>query len=260
MDIDVLGPLEVRENGVSIAPSAAKPRQLLALLGLQAGHVVTVPALVEELWGTTPPRSALTTLQTYVLQIRRRIEAAGAAAAKDVLVTRYGGYLLDTRGGRLDATEYERLVDQGQRALAAGELESASTLLRAALAVWRGPVLADVRAGTRLAVEVTRLEESRLGTLEAQLEADLRLGRHHAVLGDLALLTAQHPLHENFCAQHMLALYRSGRQGSALEVYRALRDRLDRELGLAPSGRLRRLQRAILGDDPALAPVAQLAG
>ncbi|GLZ36161.1 hypothetical protein Lesp02_83480 [Lentzea sp. NBRC 105346] len=260
MDIKVLGPLEAHDNGVSITPTASKPRQVLALLGLHAGHVVTVPALIEELWGMAPPRSALTTLQTYVLQVRRRIEAAGADAAKDVLVTRYGGYLLEIGTGRVDVVEYERLAAQGQRALEAGELERASRLLRSALQVWRGPVLADVRIGLRLGMEVTRLEESRLGVLEAQMDADLRLGRHQKLLGELALLTAQHPLHENFCAQHMLALYRSGRQSRALEAYRTLHDRIVEELGLAPSERLRRLHQAILTADPSLTPVPQLAG
>ncbi|PRY45179.1 AfsR/SARP family transcriptional regulator [Umezawaea tangerina] len=260
MEIKVLGPLEASEKGASITPSAGKPRQLLALLGLRAGHVVTVPALIEELWGATPPRSALTTLQTYVLQIRRRIEAAGTGAAKDVLVTRYGGYLLDAGDGYVDVAHYERLAGQGQRALEEGDLEAASRLLRSALEVWRGPVLSDVPTGTRLAMEVTRLEESRLGALEAQIDADLRLGRHQALLGDLSMLTAQHPLHENFCAQHMLALYRSGRPSRALEAYRTLRDRLVDELGLGPSDRLRGLQRAILRADPNLTPVPQLAG
>jgi SARP family transcriptional regulator, regulator of embCAB operon len=260
VDIKVLGPLEAEENGVSITPTAAKPRQLLALLGLQAGHVVTVPTLIEELWGTAPPRSALTTLQTYVLQVRRRIEAAGTDAAKDVLVTRYGGYLLDVGDGTVDVLAYERLAARGQRALEEGALEDASRSLHAALELWRGHPLADVRIGMRLAMEVTRLEESRLGVLEAQLDADLRLGRHQQVVGQLALLTAQHPLHENFCAQHMLALYRSGRKSHALQAYRALHDRLSDELGLAPSDRLRRLQSAILRADPELRTVPQLAG
>lgn len=260
MDIKVLGPLEAHENGVSITPTAAKPRQLLALLGLQADHVVTVPTLIEELWGMAPPRSALTTLQTYVLQIRRRIEAAGTDAAKDVLVTRYGGYLLDVGAGAVDVVEYERLASRGQRALEEGALEPAARMLRAALEVWRGPVLADVRIGMRLGMEVTRLEESRLGVLEALMDADLRLGRHQQLLGQLSMLTAQHPLHENFCAQHMLALYRSGRQWRALEEYRTLHDKLMDELGLAPSERLRRLQSAILRADPDLTQVPQLAG
>jgi DNA-binding SARP family transcriptional activator len=253
MEIKVLGPLEARLNGVSITPTASKPRQLLALLGLQAGQVVTVPTLIEELWGMTPPRSALTTLQTYVLRIRRRIEAAAPhPQAKDVLVTRYGGYLLDTGPDSVDVAEFERAAKAGRQAFDAGRLAEASSLFGSALSVWRGPVLSDVKIGVRLGMEITRLEESRLGVQETRIDAELRLGRHQALLGELSMLTAQHPMHENFRAQHMLALYRSGRQWRALEEYRSLHDRLIEELGLAPSERLRLLQRAILSADSVL--------
>ncbi|MFD4640569.1 BTAD domain-containing putative transcriptional regulator [Lentzea sp. NPDC058436] len=256
MEIKVLGPLEARENGISITPSAVKPRQVLSLLALQAGHVVTVPTLIEELWGVTPPRSALTTLQTYVLQVRRRIEAAlpegSAGAAKNVLVTRYGGYMLDVAPETIDVRSYERLAVAGQRALEVGDLESASRLLRSATDVWRGPVLVDVQIGVRLGMEVTRLQESRLGVLESRIEADLRLGKHQSLLSELSVLTAQHPMHENLCAQYMLALYRAGRQWRALEAYQSLRDTLIEELGLEPSERLRQLQCAILSSEPTL--------
>lgn len=256
MEIKVLGPLEARENGVSVTPTAGKPRQLLALLALQAGHLVTVPALIDELWGAAPPRSALTTLQTYVLQVRRKIAATipreGAGTAKDVLVTRYGGYLLDVAPENVDVRSYERLATAGQRALEVGDLESASRLLRAALDVWRGPVLVDVQIGMHLGIEVTRLQESRLGVLEARIEADMRLGRHQSLLSELSMLTAQQPMHENLCTQYLLALYRSGRQWRALEAYQSLRDTLIEQLGLEPSERLRQLQRAILSSDPAL--------
>ncbi|WP_156754435.1 AfsR/SARP family transcriptional regulator [Actinokineospora pegani] len=253
MEIKVLGPLEATLAGASITPTASKPRQLLALLGLQAGNVVTVPALIEELWGSAPPRSALTTLQTYVLQIRRRVEAASAhPAAKDVLVTRYGGYLLAVDRDGVDATAFDRAARAGQEALEAGRLEQASALFTSALRVWRGPVLADVKVGPRLGMEVARLREGRLGVQEARIDVELRLGRHQALLGELSVLTAQHPMHENFRAQHMLALYRSGRRWRALEEYRSLHDKLIEELGLGPSERLRGLQRAILSADSVL--------
>jgi DNA-binding SARP family transcriptional activator len=256
MEIKVLGPLEAQENGVSITPTASKPRQLLALLGLQAGHVVTVPMLIEELWGMAPPRSALTTLQTYVLQVRRRIEAAlarsGGGRAKDVLVTRYGGYMLDVAPETVDVHAYERLASVGQRAFEIGDLESASRLLGSALDVWRGPVLVDVQIGMRLDMEVTRLQESKLGVLEARIDADIGLGRHKSLLSELSMLSAQHPMHENLCAQYMIALYRSGRQCRSLETYQVLRDTLIGELGLEPSARLRHLQQAMLRSDPSL--------
>jgi len=252
MKVKVLGPLEAHENGTSVVPTAGKLRQVLALLALEAGQVVTVPALIEELWGTQPPRSALTTLQTYILHLRRLIDAALATsesgAAKDLLVTRCGGYLLDVQDG-VDVHSYERLAAAGARAAEAGDYESASRLLRSALAVWRGPALVDVQAGLRLGIEVIRLEESRLGVLELCLDTDLRLGRHYLLLSELAKLTASYPMHENLCAQFMVALYRSGQQWRALDVYTRLRDTLVGELGVEPSARLQHLHRAILRSD-----------
>lgn len=256
MDIKVLGPLEAHHDGRSITPSAAKPRQVLALLALRAGEVVTVPTLIEELWGVQPPRSALTTLQTYILQLRRRIEAALAGGkagnAKEMLVTRYGGYLLNVTANDVDVQTYERLAAAGCRAFEVGDYRSASRLLASALGVWRGQVLVDVQIGYGLTVEVARLEESRLGVLESRIDADLRLGRHQSLLAELAVLTAQHPMHENLCSQYMIALYRSGRQWRALDVFKTLRDTLVDELGVEPSARLQHLQRAILNSDPAL--------
>ncbi|GAA3849928.1 hypothetical protein GCM10022243_14790 [Saccharothrix violaceirubra] len=253
MQIKVLGPLEARLAGVPVTPTASKPRQLLALLGLHAGRVVTMADLIEELWGAEPPRSAVTTLQTYVLRVRRRIDAAaGATSAKDLLVTRYGGYLLDLDPAAVDVTTFERLATAGRDAVDAGLPEEASALLGQALAVWRGPVLADVRIGPRLAEEVARLEEARLGVQETRIDLDLSLGRHRGVLADLSLLTAQHPMNENFHAQHMIALYRAGRPWRALESYRALHERMVDRLGLVPSERLRRLHEAVLHADSTL--------
>ncbi|GAB3473884.1 AfsR/SARP family transcriptional regulator [Amycolatopsis cihanbeyliensis] len=252
MEIKVLGTLDAVQNGASIAPTASKPRQLLALLALQSGHVVTASTLLDELWGTAPPRSALTTLQTYVCHLRKRVETAGHPAVKDVLVTTYGGYLLNVQEVAVDVHSYEHLAERGHRALEAGRLEQGSDLLRSALGVWRGPALSDVRIGIRLAMEVTRLEESKLGVLEALMNADLRLGRHQVLLDELAKLTEQHPMHENFCAQRMIALYRCGERRRALEAYRLLHDNLIDRLGLTPSERLRRLRQAILHTDPGL--------
>ncbi|MDT0378451.1 AfsR/SARP family transcriptional regulator [Streptomyces sp. DSM 42041] len=256
MDVGVLGSFEASENGVSLLPTAGKPRQLLALMALHAGQVVQVPTLMDELWGMDPPRSAQTTLQTYILQLRRRIAgvlpAGGPRTPKDVLATRYGGYLLDISPEDVDVHTYERQAAAGRRALHLGDLETASRLLRSALGTWRGRPLADVQAGMRLSVEVTRLEESRLCTVETRVEADLALGRHHALLSELAVLTARHPLHENLCGQHMVALYRSGQQWRALEAFARLRGTLVEELGVEPSQRLQALQRAVLCSDPEL--------
>ncbi|MBW8795089.1 MAG: AfsR/SARP family transcriptional regulator [Streptomyces sp.] len=267
MDIGLLGVLNVRENGVSIAPTAPKPRQLLALLALRADQVVPVPILIEELWAGTPPRSARTTLQTYVLQLRDHIsaalrggadsEAAAARSAKDVLMTLPGGYLLAAGGGNSDIREFERLCQQGLRAMDDGNLAGAADTLRRALDLWTGPPFADVPTGAHLAVEARRLEESRLCALDQRIEADLRLGRHRELLAELTVLTSRHPSHENLHAQFMLALYRSGRRAEALLAYRQLRTQLVRDLGLEPSARLRRLQQSILAataDNPAAPP------
>ncbi|MEV0020184.1 MULTISPECIES: AfsR/SARP family transcriptional regulator [Streptomyces] len=265
MDIDVLGALNVRENGASIAPTAPKPRQVLALLALYADQVVPVCALIEELWAGRPPRSARTTLQTYILQLRELIAAAlrkdaadgtPARSAKDVLVTLPGGYQLVSSGGSSDVREFERLAGMGYRAMDGGDFPGAARRLREALTLWTGSAFADVHAGSQLEMEAKRLEESRLCALDQRIEADLRLGRHRELLSELTVLTSRYRTHENLHAQFMLALHRSGRRGEALEVYHRLRGTLVRDLGLEPSGRLRRLQQSILTVGPeSLTPV-----
>ncbi|MBT2479896.1 AfsR/SARP family transcriptional regulator [Streptomyces sp. ISL-94] len=263
MDIDVLGALAVRENGVSITPTAPKPRQVLALLALHADQVVPVSALIEELWAGEPPRSARTTLQTYVLQLRALIatalergadaaagEQAGMRTAKDILVTLPGGYLLNSGGGTLDVREFDRLAGTGYRAMDAGDFPGAARLLREALALWSGPAFADVQGGVQLDMETRRLEETRLCALDQRIEADLRLGRHRELLAELTVLVTRYRTHENLHGQFMLALHRSGRRGEALDVYQRLRGTLVRELGLEPSVALRRLQRSILMAGP----------
>ncbi|MFG2965735.1 MULTISPECIES: BTAD domain-containing putative transcriptional regulator [unclassified Streptomyces] len=256
MDIGLLGALRVRENGISIVPTAPKPRQVLALLAVRADQVVPVATLVEELWAGTPPRSARTTLQTYVLQLRdliatalREGDGSGSAperSAKDVLTTLPGAYLLATGGGESDTAEFERLVELGCRAMDDENHTGASRILRQALDLWTGPPFADVHTGAQLTVEARRLEESRLCALDQRIEADLHLGRHRELLAELTVLTSRYRSHENLHAQFMLALYRSGRRSESLHVYQQLRAHLVRDLGLEPSPRLRRLQQAIL--------------
>lgn len=256
MEIQVLGPLSAEVNGGSVVPSAGKPRQVLALLALYPGRVVPVPTLMEEIWGSGLPQSALTTLQTYILQLRRRLGAAlGPAApggAKEVLATRHGGYVLQVAPECVDVHGFERLVAGGQSAFEDGDDERAAGLLRSALGLWQGPALVDVRVGPILEIEVMRLEESRLVTVERRIDVDLRLGRHTEVLAELTELIARHRQHEGLHAQAMVALYRSGRQASALDVFRRLRTRLIDELGVEPSPQLQRLHQAMLAVDPAL--------
>ncbi|MEG8279692.1 AfsR/SARP family transcriptional regulator [Streptomyces sp. AHA2] len=268
MDIAVLGAIDVRENGVSVTPTAPKPRQVLALLALHADQVVPVTALIEELWGEQPPRSARTTLQTYVLQLRELISAAvardpegsPARTAKDVLVTSPGGYLLHTRGGASDVREFERLAGTGYRAMDAGDFTGAARQLRDALSLWTGSALADVHTGAQLEMETRRLEETRLCALDQRIEADLRLGRHRELLGELTVLVSRYRTHETLHGQFMLALHRSGRRSEALDVYARLRTALVRELGLEPSAGLRRMQRSILMAGPESASLTPAGG
>ncbi|MFD7336868.1 AfsR/SARP family transcriptional regulator [Streptomyces violascens] len=256
MEVKVLGALEATVNGESIAPTADKPRQLLALLALSANQVLPAAKLMEELWGEDLPRSATTTLQTYILRIRRNIDdALGANAvrgSKEILATRNGGYLMDALPGSVDALEYERFAVAGRRAFDRGEDDTAVRLFRQGLALWRGPALVDTCAGRFLGIEATRLEESRLGDVECRIEAELRLGLHAELAAELTTLIARHPLHEGLHAQCMVALYRAGRPARALSAYAALRRNLVKELGIDPSPRLRNLHCAILGGDPVL--------
>jgi len=266
VDIEVLGTLSVRENGVSIVPTAPKPRQILALLALHADQVVPVAALVEELWGTKPPRSARTTLQTYVLQLRELIEKALAhsdnerCTPKDILATVPGGYRLETRSGTVDYREFERRAGAGYRAMDAEDYAGAARRLADALSLWTGPALTDIQLGVLTDMETKRLEEARLCALDQRIDADLRLGRHRELLPELTVLVNQYRMHESLHGQFMLALHRSGRRGEALDVYQRLRSTLVSQLGLEPSAALSRLQRSILVARPeapaATAPAA----
>ncbi|MER7668122.1 AfsR/SARP family transcriptional regulator [Kitasatospora sp. NPDC096128] len=254
MEIRVLGALDVRVCGVSVVPTAPKPRQVLGLLALRADQVVPAGVLAEELWSGRPPRSARTTVQTYVLQLRDLIDralaragaTAGVSCAKDVLVTSPGGYMLNSGNGMTDVREFERLAGTGYRAMDADDHPLAARMLGEALALWRGPAFADVPVGGQLAVEAKRLEETRLCALDQRIEADLRLGRHRVLLAELTVLVDRYRTHESLHGQYMVALHRSGRRGEALEAYQRLRNTLVRELGMEPSAGLRRLQRSIL--------------
>ncbi|MGW8066204.1 AfsR/SARP family transcriptional regulator [Streptomyces ziwulingensis] len=256
MDVQVLGALSVREHGVPVVPTAPKPRQVLALLALNADQVVPVSALIDELWGDNPPRSARTTLQTYVLQLRELIAQAlhhdtgERCTAKDILATVPGGYRLRTRGGHVDYREFDQRAGTGYRAMDAEDYAGAARRLADALSLWNGHALTDIQAGLLIDTEIKRLEEARLCALDQRIEADLRLGRHRELLSELTVLVSQYRMHESLHGQFMLALHRSGRRGEALDVYQRLRGTLVSELGLEPSTALSRLQRSILMTRP----------
>lgn len=250
MDVQVLGPLNVRRTGTSIVPSAGKPRQILALLALRAQRVVPTSLLMEEVWGDEPPRSAATTLQTYVLQLRRKIASAlppgQGHTAKEILATSFSGYRLCACDVRSDAQEFQQLAAEGGEALAAGDARRARAVLCRALDLWQGDALMDVPQGQVLRLEALGLEEARMRAVELRIEADLRLGRHADLIGELRTLCAQEPLNESVSAQLMLALYRAGGAGRALDEFRRLRHTLNEELGIEPSPRVQRLHRAVL--------------
>ncbi|MEU2077500.1 AfsR/SARP family transcriptional regulator [Streptomyces sp. NPDC013489] len=277
MRIRILGPLHAETDGVPVVPSAAKTRQVLALLSLHPGRPVPVAVLKEELWGPLPPSSAHSTLQTYILRLRRALAAAfggpygsegptgaagpgavgkagatGPARARDLLATGHDGYLLRIAEENVDAFAFQRAAQAGHTAFADGDSARAARLLREALALWTGPALVDVRAGAALRIHAARLEESRLLATERRLDAELRLGLHGELLAELVELTRLHPANERLHAQAMVAFYRAGRQSEALQLYRGLRRRLVEELGLEPAPQLQRLHQAMLSVDPRL--------
>jgi DNA-binding SARP family transcriptional activator len=256
MEFKVLGAFEADIDGISVLPSAAMQRRILALLVFYANQPLPVTTLMKELWGEHPPRTSLTTVQTYILGLRRRIDRAlGSSvgrAAREVLLTCHGGYVLQMEPDSGDVHHYDRWAAQGQRHFEEGDYHAAARCFRDALDLWRGPALVDIQAGEVLETEKLRLEESRLGVLERRIEADLRLGRHADLLTELTVLTNQQRLHEGLHAQLMAAFYRSGRPAASLEVFKRLRAHLIDELGVEPSPRMQRLHQAVLSGDPTL--------
>jgi DNA-binding SARP family transcriptional activator len=240
----LLGPLGVEIDGRRRAPSAAKPRALLALLVLNANRQVPLERIIDELWPERPPETAAKAVQTYVSQLRK---LTGEAAIE----YRGGGYRLTAAEGALDLERFEKLVEQGQSELAEGEVEAARETLVEALGLWRGGAIEDVDAPFAREA-AARLEEERLAALESRLDCDLRLGRHDAVAVELTELVEQSPGRERLVEEAMLALYRSGRQADALALYRSTRRHLVEEQGIEPRRRLQELERAILQQDPSL--------
>jgi DNA-binding SARP family transcriptional activator len=248
MDVEfrILGPLEVRRDDRPVPVAGAKERALLAILVLHANEPVTTDRLVDQLWGDAPPATARKSLQVRVAALRRVLP-------EGVLLTRGGSYVLQVGRDQLDLHRFERLVAEGTQSLADGDPAAAAATLREALALWRGPALADLADEGFSEPAVARLEELRLNALEHRIEAELALGRHAQLIGELTELVAEHPLRERLRGQLMLALYRDGRQAEALDLYRRTRDTFADELGIEPGPALQDLQRAVLRQDAALA-------
>jgi predicted ATPase len=232
VEFSILGPLEVRAGGTPVPVPAGKQRSLLALLLLHANELLTADRLLDELWEGAPPPTAENTLQAHVSRVRKLVGPA--------LERRAGGYVLHVGEDELDAERFRALVRAGR--------------YRDALALWRGPVLGDVELSPQARAVASRLDDERVAALERRLEADVDGGAHAEVVPELEALVREHPLRERLRGLLMLALYRSGRQADALEVYRRTRELLVEELGLEPSDELQTLERSILRHDPALAP------
>jgi DNA-binding SARP family transcriptional activator/predicted ATPase len=251
MELRILGPLEVADDGREVELVGARQRALLAILLLHRNEVVPAERLLEHLYGAEQPATAAKSLQAHVSRLRKVL-------APDRLLTRGSGYVLVTEPEEVDAERFGRLLDAGRAALADGDAAAAERCLLEALALWRGSPLDDVAYEEFAQSEVARLEELRLACVEELNEARLALGRHAELVGELERLVAEQPLRERLRAQLMIALYRSGRQADALAAYRDAQRALMDELGLEPSRMLRDLERAILSQDPALDPPAQL--
>ncbi|MBA3428318.1 MAG: winged helix-turn-helix domain-containing protein [Actinobacteria bacterium] len=256
MDFRILGPLEVYEDeGPAIELGGRQQRLLLAMLLLHRNEVVSIDRLIDVLWGERPPSSAIKNVQIHVSRMRKALKerSPGRGERDSILQTRGNGYCLEVGSGELDVNRLEELLEDGRRALAAGEPEYAESVLREAIALWRGPPLADFTYESFARGEIARLEELRLTAVEERIEADLALGRHADVTSELHRLVPEHPLRERLRAQLMLALYRTGRKADALRLYEEARRLLAEELGLDPSESLRRLHSRVLADEPALA-------
>ena len=250
MDFRILGPLEVRDGDLELPLGGGKQRAFFALLLVNANRTVSIDRIIDDLWGEDPPASAPKMVQIYVSKLRKIL---GPAKVR----TRPPGYSLQLEPDDLDLRRFESIVAEARAALDEGCDKQAADQLREALALWRGPALAEFASEPFAQPEGARLEELHMAALESRLEADLALGRHRAVVSELEALTGQHPLRERLRSQHMLALYRSGRHAEALTSYQTFRHKLADQLGIEPSASLREFERRILQQDPSLDPPAQ---
>ena len=248
LQIAILGVVEPRVDGVVVDVPAGKQRALLTLLALQAPHPVSAESAADALWPRAAPADAMRSLQVTVSRLRRSLGGGGSALE----TVTSGGYRLAVEPDAIDARRFEKLMGSARAASLEGDEATARRLLDDALGLWRGPALADVAFESFAQGEIARLDELRLAALEERLDARLSSGEHSLVVAELEQLAAEHPSRERLVSLLMLALYRCGRQADALEVYTRSRRRLDAELGLEPSSQLRRLEEAILRQDPSL--------
>lgn len=247
MEFGLLGPLLVHDGSSIHAVSSGKQRALLAALLLRAGWAVRAEQLIETLWDGRPPRSADVTLRNYVVRLRRSIGAVGTR-----IRTSPGGYVFEAADEEIDLRIFDRLRTRAEAALRAGDVESAGGMLDRALALWRGPALADIACDALHRDLSPALEEQRLHVIELKLQAECASGRSKAAIPELLRLTAAHPWRESLWGQLMLAYARSGRQAEALAVYRRVQRMLADELALRPGAELTALHSMILAGDVAI--------
>lgn len=241
MEFRILGQLEVDDDGRLVTLGGSKQRALLAILLLHANEALPRDRLIDQLWDGNPPETARNALQVYVSQLRKVLGA-------ELIETRPQGYLIRVEPDALDLERFERLATEAH----GQEASAAAKTLRHALSLWRGAPLAEFDTAPFARIEIARLEELRLATVERRVEADLQLGRHMELVPELEALVRTHPMRERLRGHLMLALYRCGRQADALAVYQQGRRLLAEELGLAPDDALQMLERAILNHDPSL--------
>src|SRR3954451_14547202 len=248
MQYRILGPLVVVSQNRQLPLGPLKDRTVLGVLLLHANEVVSRQRLIEELWGESPPPTAVKAVNGYVWQLRKALGGNGSCP----IVTRRPGYLIEVESGELDAQQFSVLAGEARARASAAEFEEASAIYSEALSLWRGRALSGIDLESVGRHELERLDEERIVALMDRIDCDLALGRHDDLVGELDVLVAQHPLRERLYAQQMLALYRSGRQADALRAYQQARTSLVDELALEPGPALQRLERGILNHDPSL--------
>ncbi|MFB4276337.1 BTAD domain-containing putative transcriptional regulator [Nonomuraea sp. MTCD27] len=253
----VLGPVRAWRDGQELDLGTPLQRSILGMLLLREGHAVTPNEMIDAVWGEDAPPRALGALRTYVSRLRTVLEPDRPARSRPELLTSIGrGYALRLPDDALDLTRFERGIHQAEAARKAGRLADAARALRAALALFEGEPLAGT-VGPYSEHQRDRLIERRISVIETLMDVDLELGNHARIVSELIALTADHPLRERLRAQLMLAYYRCGRQGDALNVFTETREALVDELGIEPGPELTALHQRILAADPTLAAPAQ---
>jgi YVTN family beta-propeller protein len=251
LEFHILGPFEVVDDGRPLNLGGPRQRSLLAILVLWRGTVLSSDRIIDLLWGEHAPATATKTLQGYVSHLRKTL-------GSECLLTRAGGYELRVTADQVDADQFRARLAEGRAALADADAVLARERLGSALQLWRGEALSDLAYEAFAQAEIARLEEERLSALEERVDADLALGRHRGLIGELETLAAEHANRERFLGQLMLALYRSGRHADALSAFNGGRRALAEELGLEPGTALRTLEQQIITHDPALNAPAPL--